>query len=353
MINRVICLFLFEIFPLLAFYLFSLHILFPSSSYMVLGTILAMPNMIRSLTTKGTDAILLLFMGLLLLGSFLNLMVTINGIGGSVVVIGNFALTVYCIHHLPRLKYHAFLVFLVASIYILCSVLYLGQDPNEIFEYMGLSRNHGGLVLVIWACFYCYITYQKERKISIIVPLIGLLAAYFMVGRSSLGILLTMFLLSLVIQGSFFRATVLLSLLIFLLKYYWDDIVLFYEFSSFNEHGLESSRYAIWKSYFDNLDLASFLFGVETTNLPVIGSYGGNPHNSFINLHRRLGLLAFIAFVIISVRGFKKYFECGEYYIILLLVLIYARIFFDSDFFIGPYDFVIYTILFYPFYNME
>lgn len=353
MINRAICLLLFELFPLLAFYLFSLHILLPSPLYMLLGTMLAMPNMIRSLTTRGIDALLLLFMGLILLGSLLNLMVTINGIGGSVVVIGNFALTVYCIHHLHSLKYHALLVFLVASIYILYSILYLGQEPNEIFEYMGLSRNHGGLVLVVWACFYCYIVYSKEDKISIIIPLIGLFAAYFMVGRSSLGILLTMFLLSLLIQGSYVRSVILFSLLIFLLAYCWEDLVLFYELSSFNEYGLESSRYAIWKSYFENLDLISLVFGIETTDLPIIGTYGGNPHNSFINLHRRLGLLPFIAFIVISVKGLKKYSERGEYYILLLLLLIYVRIFFDSDFFIGPYDFIIYTMLFYPFYSVE
>ena len=110
---------------------------------------------------------------------------------------------------------------------------------------------------------------------------------------------------------------------------------------------MESSRFHIWASYFNHLSLETTFWGPETNDIPIVRDYSGNPHNSFLNLHRRIGLIPLVLFLIISIISMIKYFIHKKYYIIFIILIIYSRIFFDSDCFIGPYDFVLYTIVFY------
>ena len=171
---------------------------------------------------------------------------------------------------------------------------------------------------------------------------------YLLVGRSSLGLLMALFILSVFATGKKSVSLLVVFVIVFILLYFKDELLFLYEASSFAENGMESSRYKIWETYFNNLNFQSAIFGLDTVDIPFLMDYGGNPHNSFLNFHRRIGLIPIILFFLISGIAFYKYWINKAYYLLGIMLIIYARIFFDSDCFIGPYDYILYTIAFYP-----
>lgn len=348
---------IFDILCITSIYILSLHIIFSSIIFQVVASILILPFLfkkIRHISYSINGMIpYIVYLVISLVFSIFNIFFTSNGIGGCLILISTLTLGLYCIDNINKLRIHILLILIINIFYILYKILYLMQDPNEIFEGIGLSRNHGGLLLCLFTGFYCYIKKISCGSVSIIMPLISMITAYLLVGRSSFGLLGALFIVSLIARNKNIGIIFLSLLTIVILYYFKTELELLYEASSFAEHGMESARYEIWSSYIENLSLKSLIFGVDTEIIPILRDYGGNPHNSFFNFHRRMGLIPLILFVSISTVAIIKYILNNQLYLVFILFIIYSRIFFDSDCFIGPFDYILYTIAFYPIFKYK
>ena len=336
----------------IAIYIYSLQVIFVGVQYQILASMLIFPYFIFQLKhCKIENQGFILLYGYLLITtifSIFNIFFTNNGIGGTLILVSTLALGLYCIDNIEKIRLHIYIIVWINIFYIWFEIIYLGKMPNEVYEQLGLSRNHGGLLLCLFVGFYCFIRKITKDKVSVVLPLVAMVSAYLLVGRSSLGLLAGIFVISLLANNKKLISIILTIIIVGLIIYFKNDILLLYEASSFAENGMESSRYKIWDSYITHIDLESAIFGLDTSNIPVIRDYGGNPHNSFLNFHRRLGLIPFILFLIITFVSILKYFMMGDNYVVWLIIILFSRIFFDSDCFIGSYDFIIYTIIFYP-----
>lgn len=343
---------IFDVTCILSIYIFSLHVMIVGLQYQILGSILAIPYIIfraKHFRYDNNGLVTYFIYSLItIIFSVFNIFFTNNGIGGSLILVANLSLALYCIDNLNKLKIHILIILWINMLYIVYQILYLGMIPNEIYEKLGLSRNHGGLLLCLFAGFYCYIKKITTGEGSILIPLLSIFCAYLLVGRSSLGLLIALFFVSVIAKGKINVIVLIFLFIVMFLVYFREEIVFLYEASSFAENGMESSRYKIWDSYFNNLTITSTLFGLETIDIPVLRDYGGNPHNSFLNFHRRFGFIPILLFFIISCASMFKYLKSKDYYLFFIMLIIYSRIFFDSDCFIGPYDYILYTIVFYP-----
>jgi hypothetical protein len=138
-----------------------------------------------------------------------------------------------------------------------------------------------------------------------------------------------------------------LLVIIVALLHYWQNILEFMSFTRFASAGMETSRSVIWKAYFDALDLPSLFFGLDTLSVPMLKSYGGNPHNAFLNFHSRMGLLGLLALAVLIIKSINAMLKNREYVLVFYLVLLLGRFYFDACIG-GPTDYLFYTMLFYP-----
>lgn len=331
---------------------FSLYDYIPGNKYfLVLGSILSFPFLFKELVlnyeSRKLYAVFLLVC--FLLGSILNLLSTKNGIGGSLVILGTFSVGLYCIYHLDKLRWFLFFIIIVNLCFIIRGLIETNGNANEIYEESGLSRNHPGFLLVLWISFYSFVLKFCNKKFDIILPVLVVVVSFFLEGRSSLAILL---IISFVLLIDYNRnlsvfVGVLLLLLIIL---NWDNIMMLYELSSFESHGVESARFVIWPAYFSEMTLPGFVFGVDTMSIHEIAKWSGNPHNAFLNMHSRMGLLSVIAFFSVLFVSSKEYVKNKLYICLFFMYVVFARVFFDSELFISTYDFVAYCMLLYPIY---
>ncbi len=248
-----------------------------------------------------------------------------------------------------NVKYLALLVLLYNTTFLFEKIFIEMVNPNYIYEDIGLSQNYPGILLILWSCFWGFCKYLTERKVSVIVPILSCFLAFFLKGRSSLGILLFLSVMSLCLRNKKYVHILLLigSGLIYM---YWDVVLDIYLMTNFAEYSLGSSRYNIWRAYFEALDFISLLGGLELSNVPLIHSYGNNPHNFLLNFHYRMGFLGVIALVSLAILSIKKYINKNDYIPLLYLVCVIIRFMFDACI-NSTYDFILYAMLFYPFLN--
>lgn len=333
---------------------FSLYDYIPGNTYfLVFGCILSLPFLVDELVLRYDSSKLyaVVLLVCFLVGSILNLLSTNNGIGGSLVVLGTFSVGLYCIHYLNKLRWFVFLILVFNLFFIIHGLFDTNGNANEIYEESGLSRNHPGFLLILWISFYSYILKSSNKNIDIVIPIIVVVVSFFLEGRSSLAILL---LISIVLLMDYNRnlSLFICVFLILLIIIYWDNIMTLYELSSFEERGTESSRMTnIWPAYFKEMSFPWLIFGVDTMSVYEIAKWAGNPHNAFLNMHARMGILAVVAFFVVLYQSTKSYIYNEKYICVFFLYAILLRLFFDSEAFISPYDYVLYCMILYPIYQ--
>lgn len=238
------------------------------------------------------------------------------------------------------------IAYLITIISISYKLFVLNLTPNEL--YAGLSRNHAGFVVVFWTIFLLFHLKVSYNRILIILPLIGVLLSYFLIGRTSL--IVSLLALFVVIFFKFKNNRIVRVLMIFLVCfigwYLWlkfKAIVL--EETNLAE-GLDTPRWKLWSIYFENINPVNLFTGIDVTKLPMYDKFGGNPHNSFIKFHSRVGIgsIAFICLFFISI---YTYLKRKNNYIFWLLILLTIRACFDSDILVGNFDFIFFIITFY------
>ena len=344
---------IYEYYPIISFYLFTLDLVFRDEAlFMVIGTMLIFPYFIKFISNTSSYKQMLTLFLLMMVGGLLNMINTENGMGGLIIVIGHFSMAVYCMEHLSTIKWHSLSIIAAYSYFIIHQIMTIGYENSFVmFEEYGVSRNAGGAALSTFTVFYVFANYLTTKKIPFVVPLLVIVPTYMSVGRSSIAALLFLALICFLRRGSKKMTLLFLMILVVALFYFQSYIQEYYELSSFATKGIESTRSDIWASYFNNMSLMDFIIGPDTVNFPVIKLVEGNPHNMFLNIHRRFGIFVVLFFVICIVKSIYSYWKKDGTFIPLLIGVIIFRAFFDSMFFVSRCDFVVLTILFYVFYR--
>lgn len=118
--------------------------------------------------------------------------------------------------------------------------------------------------------------------------------------------------------------------------------------TKFRNYGTESLRSLIWDDYFNSAfsDPIQFVFGVKIFNYSNVWlSHYGNPHNSFLNLHANFGLLGVFFVFFCFLKKFAKVLAQRDFILMVILVTLISRSFFDWTAFSGPYDIFYFAIL--------
>jgi hypothetical protein len=288
------------------------------------------------------------FIGILLFFSLINILFTNNGIGGSLILIGNLLLSyIYLFNEKNKLTTWIIIGYLFTLSFISIRLFLFKLPANEI--YTDLSRNHAGFALTFWTIFVLFHIYITYNKVIILFPLISLVMSIPLIGRTSIVVNLFLFLLAFLYKLkrdkkplAFVSIIFICLISYFLLDNYGQTLILETNLAQ----GVDTPRWKLWEEYFSNINLISFITGVDVSSVQLIHFYGDNPHNSFLKFHSRVGFGAFIFFLLFLISIFV-YLKNKSYYIAGLLLLLSVRALFDSDIFIGNFDFIFYIITFY------
>jgi hypothetical protein len=238
------------------------------------------------------------------------------------------------------------LSYLITILFISYSLFILKVNANDI--YVGLSRNHAGFAVVFYTIFLLFHLKVTYNIFPIIPPIIAVVLSFFLFGRTSL---LVSFITLLVVFFYKFKSNnkarvVAIFLFLGVCYFLWIQFgQLLVSETNFGE-GLDTPRWELWRIYWEHLNFANIFTGIDVNDLPLYDQFGGNPHNSFIKFHSRVGIGS-VVFVSLFFVAVFKYLKTKQYYIFWLLTLITTRAFFDSDILIGNFDFIFFIITFY------
>lgn len=332
--------------PLLAMIFLSFITLFKSVIFLVISLFLILPYLIHRFSIITKNKYFSLFFFLVLLGSIFDLFGTQNGIGGTINFIVAVGLTIFCVENVNYSRYMVLALCLYTLYFVYTSIFVLDINPNAVFEDVGVSRNYPGFLMIACCCYWGYFKYIKTGYLPLILPILCTIIAFYLDGRSSLGIL---FVFSLFCLYYRFRKIVIVfaGILCFIVLYFLSDILFLYSLTNIGNNGLETERYEIWSAYFDNIDLFSFILGLETKDVAIIRSVDGNPHNAFLNYHYRMGLFGVIGLFIIIYKSVRVLLEHKKYVLLFLVSLLLLRIFFDTCLNLST-DYILYTLFMYP-----
>ena len=253
------------------------------------------------------------------------------------------------------------LVFLTSIMYLSYLLFYVGKDPNEIFAHS--SRNHISTVLLSYTIMIYLSDWLYGREIPVLWPACALLIfSVISVGRTGIVVSILLFIVvfsqriylqfkkkPVYIFGIIFISFILLlvmnnqiEILEYLRKLYygyrfggaWDDL-----------------RYDLWREFFTELNIHRAIFGLDLTELPLIGYYSGNPHNSFIHFWSRTGIISFILFATIGWSAFKLLQK--SLFLTMLLGIFLLRAFYDITILFSHLDFVLFALLFVAIENKQ
>ena len=319
-------------------------------AYFAAGTLFALPGIIGLFTTNCKD--LRTFTVVAFAGSLLNMVTTSYGIGGSIVFLVCCGITYSCLKNLKIFFITSLAICLWLIAFLYYQLFVVGTINGDIFLQYGLSKNYPGSLLVIFNCLWAAWKYMYYRKLPILLPILSTVMAFFLDGRSSLICLLLITVFCFIFRGNGKSRTItviiMASLFAVLLFRYWGLIEDYYELTSLSEKGLDATtRTVLWKSYFDHLDIGSIIFGLDTQNLPFLKDNGGNPHNTFLSFHRRLGLVGISILIYYIFKIIKTLLRRKSFVILFLVAVLVVRMFFDGML-VTAEDFFILTLFFIP-----
>lgn len=329
---------------IMAIMLYFLYNMTSSSVFFAGGTLCALPSVIDLFKEKG--GALKSFTLIVAFGSLLNMVVTSYGFGGTIIFIVNCGITYSCLKHLKVIFPLALVICLWLVAFLYYQMFVEGASPGDIFLEYGLSKNYPGSMLVIFNCLWAVWKYLHYHKMPLVLPILSTIMAFFLDGRSSLICMVLLTVFCFVFRGK--KLTILMFVVfIGLLAYYWSSLVELYDLSTVSTRGLDTDRSIIWRAYFNNLDFSSILFGLDTDNLPILKEWYGNPHNSYLSFHRRMGLLGVIALFCYILKSFGVLIKKKYLVVVFMIFVLLVRMFFDGMLTTAE-DFFILTVIFLP-----
>ena len=252
--------------------------------------------------------------------------------------------------------------YLTAAFFLLCYAT--GRNTLLILE---SSRNYISVLLILSCAFY-YCTLEDSNRVMGMIDLLPAMICFFLsiwaYGRG--GILSCAVLLMLVglcwlvnySDGDNRKKALVMGLiLIMACAIILTNINIIDSFMSLGKWGQKgasgSDRFNIWGAYFSEAG-ESFLytlFGAPLEQIPIIYGFGGNTHNSFVQLHAFNGLIAFVLFIIASTAAFFREIKNKQYLHATFLTVMLLRGMTDK-FVFGQYGMpvMLYLIL-YPYFK--
>lgn len=236
----------------------------------------------------------------------------------------------------------------------LTSVLFFvfGYGPNEFNKFLeGSSRNVYSALLIASCIGYLISIHYRHKRPSFLLLSFFVILSFPLYGRTGIFLSLVIFCIALLVYRPvpiFVMVAVLLPVSLLFYSYVFFDYVQVLDNTSFVS-GLDSSRYQKWYEYISNLEMSSIVFGLDFTQLPIIHSYGDNPHNAFIRLHGYWGLGVFIILFIVSISTVYHVLHSNYFFLGIAAVVLF-RSFFDIVYFFNLFDYLFFPVLFYFFY---
>lgn len=249
-----------------------------------------------------------------------------------------------------------YIVFYGLAVYYFILML-AGFDGYSASTY-GTSVNGIGIVMLV-ACISLYIILNMEKKnIDLIPALITLVISIWGVGRSAIGasfiILIGLLLIRLRYKPKYIYI-VLVCLFVFYLffdvlcnylmdNWFFSNSIMSYLKKAKSE---ESSRWPMWVTYYNNLDIFRLIFGVNVVEDRWAEGTDNeyNYHNSFIHLHIQTGFMGLITLVLIIFAVFKFYRTNKVFFILLLAFILRSST--DLFLFFSRFDFIHFFFIFY------
>lgn len=221
-----------------------------------------------------------------------------------------------------------------------------GIPPEELFE--NASGGFISSVLIAYAMFIQGLDYSNNRKLDFVMPLFVLALSIYGLSRS--GLLCSFLYLSIILAVTFeslnkwFKGLFLLILIAFVI-YSIPYVMEFYEYSEmvtkFENKGMDLDyRDEFWRWYFSNIDLMTFVTGVDYHSYLNTMGFNDNIHNSYIKLHGTLGLMGIFLMIYILKR--IKYFVKRDVIMAFLFIILLVRGFTDTIYFFTYLDFAVF-----------
>lgn len=214
------------------------------------------------------------------------------------------------------------------------------------------SANYNSVAILL-AVFFYYIsidnTGRQLRLIDLLPAVLCVFISLWAEGRG--GILSCTFLLIMIllcymrnITGKNTRRTiiVIIGLIVAGIIMYYYNFSLIDSFLGLGKWGsrgtVDSARIYIWTSYLSKIKESAlyFFFGVPLDQIPVIEAYGGNTHNSFIQLHAYNGFFMFAAMAVYIFKAGRYFFRQRNYLTMIMMITIVIRSLTDK-FIFGQY----------------
>jgi len=246
-----------------------------------------------------------------------------------------------------KLNHKVFIYFIYLILLFFLYQIITENNPNEIFN---TSRNYISVLLIIGVGYYIISCVQNNITPSILIMIFSLIIAIWATGRGGIiAFSILLIFMPFVVNLKRSYRILLFVLIVSLITYsFYNFYDLLFEFGlgRFDNLGLEGDRSTMNSNYLNNIfsSFHDFIFGSYLMDIPSIVE--GNPHNSFIRMHVYYGIFGFIWLISLLLFTAIRLFLKRNFLYLLLLIVLLIRSSVDSVAFHGPFDPIIFFIIF-------
>lgn len=232
-----------------------------------------------------------------------------------------------------------------------------GINPDNVF--INVSRNNISVIMIIQTILLYVSDIQNKKEIKILPGLLNVLISFWGIGRSgiitSLVLLLGIVIIKLIFENSSCKKLKLFASIIVITVFLIVVITLYYDiiFSKALNRSIgiglvDPNRSKIIQVYFSGVksSFSNFIFGVPVFNNKIFENYDYNLHNSFLRLHAYYGCIGFFTVIIFLIWSFFYSIKKKKFFYLLFLSIIVLRMSTDITNFNGPFDPILYYIMF-------
>jgi hypothetical protein len=258
-----------------------------------------------------------------------------------------------------KLNHKLFLWFAYIITLFFVPFLLSNTDPNHVFNINYVSRNYISCVLLIGLAYHIISCFQNDKTPNFILITLSLAIAIWAIGRGgiiAIGFIWLAYPFLLKIKTKYkiwmFIGIIGLSFFVF---FNFKDVLFQYGLGRFKSMGIGGERENINGEYLQATlqSVRNFLFGCPLSKIPTIVALGIdpnlpiNPHNAIIRAHVYYGIGGLLLLLGILQFAAYKFFVTRNYLLLVLLISLLLRSSVDSTAFHGPFDTMIYALLFY------
>ena len=258
------------------------------------------------------------------------------------------AVCISCANLVLKLKKNSFsFILLIPFLSFISYILYrlmLNPNPNYVFQN---SRNWISFYGILLLSPYYILLYINNKKLPIFPVLTFSLLCFYCLGR--IGILSSGIFLCGVLyyEQKLKYLFIIFPLICLLFGFYLLNHVNAYDIYRLSNYTqlLRDDRSLLWTFYLENLNLYTFLFGMDIFHIYISTGYT-NLHSSFLNIIYYLGVIGYLFIFILSSTGCYL-FIIKKYTLFLFFTAVVLRISTDVGSLFGFFDIAFWIIIIY------